>query len=126
MRKKIITLVVAAALAGATAPALGDASVRDGKVGLSVKGTKLKVRSVSGWMDGHGTGVKARLYTVRSGVRTDLTRWKDATPRSYGMTQLSDVNWDWNRKPKKFGNGTLLCIEFNKAINDNPCARIHS
>ncbi|MFJ2885486.1 hypothetical protein ACIO53_05560 [Streptomyces sp. NPDC087305] len=88
---------------------------------VSVKGSGLSVRHAGGWMDGHGTGVRARLYTVYQGSRTDLTRWKDATPRTVGMTQFSDV--DWNLHGKRFSIGTWLCVQF-KNFDDQPCAKI--
>ncbi|KUO19163.1 hypothetical protein [Streptomyces dysideae] len=114
--------VVFLSLACATAPAHADASVKDGKVGLSVKGKGLSVKQAGGWMDGHGTGVRARLYTVYKGQRADITRWKEATPVTAGTTQFSNV--DWNLNGRSFRNGTWLCIEFNK-VDGTPCAKIH-
>jgi hypothetical protein len=109
-------------LAGASAPAQADATVTEGKVGLSIQGDGLSVKRAGGWMDGHGTGVRARLYTVYKGKRTDITKWKDATPVTAGATKLSNV--DWNLKRRSFRNGTWLCIEFNSA-DGTPCAKIH-
>ncbi|MFF5306718.1 hypothetical protein ACFY5F_45925 [Streptomyces sp. NPDC013161] len=122
MRKTITVAAAALSLACLTAPAQADATITEGKVSLSVKGSGLSVRHAGGWMDGHGTGVQARLYTVYQGSRTDLTRWRDATPRTFGMTQFSDV--DWNLHGRRFRNGTWLCVQFNKA-DDEPCAKIH-
>ncbi|MGW1026739.1 hypothetical protein ACWD4J_24115 [Streptomyces sp. NPDC002577] len=73
-------------------------------------------------MDGHGTGVRARLYTVYNGVRNDVTKWKDATPIPAGMTKFSHV--DRNLRGRTFRHGTWLCIEFNKT-DGTPCAKIH-
>ncbi|AQW48557.1 hypothetical protein SHXM_02020 [Streptomyces hygroscopicus] len=73
-------------------------------------------------MDGHGTGVRVGLYSVYKGVRTDVTRRKNATPTSAAMTRFSNVNWKFKRR--KFTNGTWLCIEFNKT-DVRPCAKIH-
>ncbi|MCT9114206.1 hypothetical protein N4G69_53795 [Streptomyces mirabilis] len=103
------------------ASAQADATITEGKVSVSVKGTGLSVSRAGGWMDGLGTGVRARLYTVYQGSRTDLTKWKDATPRTAGMTQFSDV--DWNLHGKRFTHGTWLCIQFNKS-DDAPSAKI--
>ncbi|MFE2972393.1 hypothetical protein ACFXKC_54425 [Streptomyces sp. NPDC059340] len=122
MRKMITGTVTALSLVCLTAPAQADATITEGKVSVSVKGTGLSVRRAGGWMDGLGTGVRARLYTVYQGSRTDLTKWKDATPRTAGMTQFSDA--DWNLHGRRFTNGTWLCIEFNKS-DDEPCAEIH-
>ncbi|MCL7377015.1 hypothetical protein [Streptomyces sp. 35G-GA-8] len=110
------------ALVGVTTPAHADATVEEGKVGLTVKGKGLVVNRAGGWVDGHGTGVEARLYRVYKGGRSNITGWKDATPVSVGMTRFSDVNW--NLKGRKFPDGTWLCIEFNKD-GDSPCAKIH-
>ena len=122
MRKTITVAAAALSLACLTAPAQADATITEGKVSLSVKGSGQSVRHAGGWMDGHGTGVRARLYTVYQGSRTDLTRWRDATPRTFGMTQFSDV--DWNLHGRHFRNGTWLCLQFNKS-DDEPCAKIH-
>ncbi|MER6405931.1 hypothetical protein ABT269_20835 [Streptomyces viridosporus] len=72
-------------------------------------------------MDDHGTGVRARLYTVYKGQRSHLTRWKDATPVSAGMPKFSSADWKLNRT---FRDGTWLCIQFNQAPG-TPCAKIH-
>lgn len=72
-------------------------------------------------MDGHDTGVRARLYTVYKGTRTNITRWKDATPVSAGLTKFSDVDWPLHRR---FPDGAWLCIEVNRA-DGAPCAQIH-
>ncbi|GGZ92305.1 hypothetical protein GCM10010344_70030 [Streptomyces bluensis] len=109
-------------LACAAVPANADATVTEGKVGLSVKGKGLSVKRAGGWMDGHGTGVRGRLYTVYRGERTDITRWKDATPVTAGRTKLSSV--DWNLKGRSFRDGTWLCIQVNRA-DGTPCAKIH-
>ncbi|MBO3681667.1 hypothetical protein ACH4TQ_50170 [Streptomyces sp. NPDC021218] len=123
MKKKICAVAATAFLLGGTAcPAHADATVKKGKVGLVVKGKGLSVNQAGGWMDGHGTGVRARLYSVYKGVWTDITRWKDATPTSGGMTRFSNVNWRFNGR--KFSNGAWLCIEFNKT-DSRPCAKIH-
>ncbi|MFH9964879.1 hypothetical protein ACH4PR_26375 [Streptomyces mirabilis] len=122
--KKMICAAAAAllALAGPASSAHADATIQKGKVGLSVKGRGLSVNRAGGWMDGHGTGVQARLYTVYMGGRTDITTWKDVTPVSAGMTKFSNV--DWNLKGKTFRGGTWLCIQFNKT-DDTPCAQVH-
>lgn len=99
----------------------GIVEVRE-KVGLSVKGKGLSVNRASGWMDGHVTGVEARLYTVYKGGRSNITDWKDTTPVSPAMTQFSNV--DWNLKGRTFPNGNWLCIEFDHT-DDSPCAKIH-
>ncbi|MCG0065982.1 hypothetical protein L0F81_22240 [Streptomyces tricolor] len=124
MRHRLITAAVSVlvlAVVGSGAPAHADATVHEGKVGLSVKGQGLRVQRAGAWMDGHGRGVRARLYTVYEGTRTDLTRWQDATPRSVGISRFSDVGWKLNRR---FRHGTWLCVEFNRA-DGAPCARIH-
>ncbi|MGW0885908.1 hypothetical protein [Streptomyces sp. NPDC002671] len=118
----IIPAVLTLALMCTGSPVHADATKTDGRVGLSVKGHGLSVKRAGGWMDGHGTGVRARLYTVYQGDRTDLTRWKDTTPRTVGISKFSDV--DWNLKGRKFPNGTWLCIQFNRA-DGTPCAQIH-
>ncbi|MFI8106683.1 hypothetical protein [Streptomyces sp. NPDC086023] len=82
MRKTIYVMTAAAVLLAA-APAHADAKARDGKVGLSVRGKGLRVDQAGGYMDGHGTGVRARLITYTpDGYRSALTGWKDATPVS--------------------------------------------
>ncbi|MCC4314801.1 hypothetical protein [Streptomyces malaysiensis] len=93
-----------------------------GKAGLVVKGKGLSVDRAGGWMDGHGTSVRARLYAVRAGVRMEVTRWKNATPVSAGVKKFSNV--DWKLRGRRFSDGTWLCIEFNKT-DDRPCAKIH-
>jgi hypothetical protein len=81
MARWLITpAALALALAGTVSPAHADATIEDGKVGLNVTGHGLSVQRAGGWMDGHRTGVRGRLYTVYQGERTTLTRWKDATP----------------------------------------------
>ncbi|MGW7043253.1 hypothetical protein ACWGDT_11110 [Streptomyces avermitilis] len=94
MRKMITGTVTALSQVCLTAPAQADATMTEGKVSVSVKGSGLSVRRARGWMDGLGTGVRARLYTVFQGSRADLTKWKDATPRTAGMTPFSDVDWN--------------------------------
>ncbi|MER7734740.1 hypothetical protein ABTX80_27985 [Streptomyces erythrochromogenes] len=65
----------------APTPAHADAKAKDGKVGLSVYGKGPRVDSVGAHVDGHGTGVRARLITYTpQGYRSELTGWKDATP----------------------------------------------
>ncbi|MEV5348935.1 hypothetical protein [Streptomyces achromogenes] len=115
--------LLALALLCPAVPAHADATKVAGNVGLSVTGRGLSVQRAGGWMDGHDTGVRARLYTVYKGGRTDLTRWKDATPRTVGIRRFSDVE-DWNLRGRRFRNGTWLCIQFN-ASDSSPCARIH-
>lgn len=122
MKHMTAVAVAFLSLACATAPAHANATVTDGKVGLSVKGNGISVKRAGGWMDGHGTGVRARLYTVYQGSRTDITKWKDATPITAGMTKFSMV--DWNLKGRRFQDGTWLCVEFSKA-DGTPCAQIH-
>ncbi|MER6145911.1 hypothetical protein ABT174_38870 [Streptomyces sparsogenes] len=122
--KKMICVPVAAffALTSPAFPAHADATVKDGNVGLVVKGKKLSVQQAGGWLEGHGANRRARLYTVYNAVRTDVTRWKDASTVSAGRRKLSTANW--NLRGRNFPNGTWLCIEFNKSENQ-PCAKIH-
>ncbi|MFD8633739.1 hypothetical protein [Streptomyces sp. NPDC059533] len=123
MRKTIYALT-AAALLFAAAPAHADAKVSDGKVGLSVYGKGLRVDDVGAHMEGHGTGVRARLITYTpKGYRSELTGWKDATPVTAAMTKASIVRWTW-KGGKKFADGTRLCVEFN-TVQGEPCAVIH-
>ncbi|MFD9336606.1 hypothetical protein ACFWBF_19705 [Streptomyces sp. NPDC060028] len=57
-------------------------------------------------MEGHGTGVRARLITYDpDGYRSKLTAWKDATPVSAALTKASMVGWTW-KGGKKFAHGT--------------------
>lgn len=122
MKKMIYVGIAAVLLAGTSTPASASTTVEDGDVGLVVKGKGLKVDRAGGWMDGHGTGVKARLYAIYpEGGHYDVRGWKDATPVSAGGTKFSDVDWKLN---KKFKHGTRLCIQFNKS-DGIPCARIH-
>ncbi|MFE2857381.1 hypothetical protein ACFXJO_40470 [Streptomyces lavendulae] len=123
MRKTIYTLT-AAALVFAAAPAHADAKASDGKVGLSVRGKGLRVDDVGAHMEGHGTGVRARLITYTpQGYRSELTGWKDATPVTAALTKLSSVGWTW-KGGKRFPGGTKLCVEFN-IVPGEPCAVIH-
>ncbi|MGN5392566.1 hypothetical protein [Streptomyces sp. JL7001] len=124
--RKLIYATAAAGLVfiAAPAPAHADAKTKDGKVGLSVYGTGLRVDSVGAHIDGHGTGVRARLITYTpQGYRSELTGWKDATPISAALTKMSMVSWKW-KGGKKFSHNTKLCVEFNHAQGE-PCARIH-
>lgn len=123
MRKTIYALTAAALLFGA-APAHANAKASDGKVGLSVYGKGLRVDDVGAHMEGHGTGVRARLITYDpDGYRSALTGWKDATPVSAALTKASIVGWKW-KGGKKFAHGTKLCVEFN-VVQGEPCAVIH-
>lgn len=123
MRKTIYALT-AAALVLAAAPAHADAKAKDGKLGLSVYGKGLRVDEVGAHMEGHGTGVRARLITYTpKGYRSELTGWKDATPVSAAMTRLSMVGWTF-KGGRKFAQGTKLCVEFN-VVQGEPCAVIH-
>ncbi len=61
--RKTIYMLTAAALVFAAAPAHANANASDGKVGLSVYGKGLRVDDVGAHMEGHGTGVRARLIT---------------------------------------------------------------
>ncbi|MBT1186628.1 hypothetical protein HET69_22140 [Streptomyces sp. CJ_13] len=123
MRKTIYAVTAAAVVFGA-APAHADAKARDGKVGLSVYGKGLRVDDVGAHMEGHGTGLRARLITYDpDGYRSALTGWKDATPVSAALTKLSTVGWKW-KGGKKFAHGTKLCVEFN-IVQGEPCAVIH-
>lgn len=61
--RKTIYMMTAAALVFAAVPAHADAKATDGKVGLSVYGKGLRVDTVGAHIDGHGTGVRARLIT---------------------------------------------------------------
>ncbi|MFF9220782.1 hypothetical protein [Streptomyces viridosporus] len=121
MRKITTTALVLGMVLLTRTPAQTDARVKDGTVGLSVKGKGLRVKAVGGWMDGHGTGVRARLYTVYKGQSSNVTRWKDATPVSAGMPKFSSTDWKLNRS---FRDGTWLCIQFTQAPG-TPCAKIH-
>ncbi|MFJ4633557.1 hypothetical protein [Streptomyces sp. NPDC088847] len=121
MKRMITAALAALALAATAAPAHADATVKDGKVSLSVKGHGLTVRRAGGWIDSLGTGIRARLYTVDHGERHILTRWKDATPITYGTVRMSSVDWPLNRR---FRAGTWLCIEFHHT-DGAPCAQIH-
>lgn len=120
----MIYVMTAAVLALGAGPAHADAKASDGKVGLSVRGKGLWVDDVGAYMEGHGTGVRARLTTYTpQGYRSELTGWKDATPVSAAMTKLSTVGWKW-KGGKKFAHGTKLCVEFN-VVQGEPCAVIH-
>ncbi|MGW3100005.1 hypothetical protein ACWDCC_41945 [Streptomyces sp. NPDC001102] len=111
MRRKFITLAAAAlVVVGMTAPAHADATVDDGRVHLVVRGDGLSVTRVSGWMDGHGTRVRARRYTVYNHKASDVMGWKNATRRSYGGREFFNVDWNWGRRPHHYANGTWLCI----------------
>ncbi|MGO4754857.1 hypothetical protein AB4212_40710 [Streptomyces sp. 2MCAF27] len=123
MKKMICTSAATLfALLSTALPAHADATVKRGDVGLVVKGEGLSVEQAGGWVDRHGAGIKARLYAVNMGSRTDVTRWKNAATVSAGRTRFSSVNW--NLRGRNFTNGTWLCIEFNKSDNQ-PCAKIH-
>ncbi|MFC6134722.1 hypothetical protein [Streptomyces spororaveus] len=123
MRKRIYMLT-AAALVFAAAPAYADAKAEDGRIGLSVYGKGLRVNDVGAHMEGHGTGVRARLITYTpKGYRSELTGWKDATPVTAALTKLSTVGWKW-KGGKTFPHGTKLCVEFN-TVSGEPCAVIH-
>ncbi|MFE4205449.1 hypothetical protein ACFRSX_31060 [Streptomyces goshikiensis] len=115
----VTTLVLLTAV-----PAHADATARDGRIGLSVRGKGLTVTRASGHLDGHGTGVRARLigYTP-AGYRSELTGWKDATPVSAAMTKISAVGWEW-KGGRRFADGSKLCVEFN-SVEGEPCAVIH-
>ncbi|MEU7428278.1 hypothetical protein [Streptomyces sp. NPDC040750] len=110
MTLRLIRTLAAAVLVLVCAgtPAHADAHITDGKVGISVKGHGLRVKRATGWMDGHATGARARLHTVYKGTSTNLTHWRDATPRTVGVARFSDVNWNLNGTVE---NGTWLCIE---------------
>ncbi|WP_330334731.1 hypothetical protein OHS33_36575 [Streptomyces sp. NBC_00536] len=91
---------------------------------LSVRGKGLRGDDVAAFMEGHGTGVRARLITYDpDGYRSKLTGWKDATPVGAALTKASLVGWTW-RGGKKFAHGTKLCVEFN-VVQGEPCAVIH-
>ncbi|GHD80046.1 MULTISPECIES: hypothetical protein [Streptomyces] len=123
MRKTIYAVTVAAVVFAA-APAHANAKAKDGQVGLSVYGKGLRVEEVGAHMQGHGTGVRARLITYDpDGYRSAFTGWKDATPVSAALTKLSTVGWKW-KGGKKFAHGTRLCVEFN-VVQGEPCAVIH-
>ncbi|MER8009633.1 hypothetical protein [Streptomyces sp. NPDC094149] len=124
MRRKIITLAAAAlVVVGMTAPAHADATVGDGRVHLVVEGDGMSVTRVSGWMDGHGTRVQARLYKVYNHQASDVVGWRNATWRSYGGREFFGVSWNWEQRPHHYANGTWLCIQFNRA-DGAPCAKI--
>lgn len=54
--------------------------------------------------------------------RSELTGWKDATPVSAAMTQLSTVGRTL-KGGRKFAQGTKLCVKFN--VVQGECAVIH-
>ncbi|WP_328741021.1 hypothetical protein OHA91_38580 [Streptomyces erythrochromogenes] len=64
----MIHVLTAAAVVFAAAPAHADVKAGDGRVGLSAWGEGLRVSSVGAPMDGHGTGVRARLITYTLGA----------------------------------------------------------
>ncbi|MGW7333357.1 hypothetical protein ACWGIU_33120 [Streptomyces sp. NPDC054840] len=110
----MIYAVTAAALMFAVAPAHADAKASDGRVGCVLGGKGLRVTGVGAHMDGHGTGVRARLITYRpKGYQSELTGWKDATPVSVALTKMSMVSWKWGGKGRAFEHGTKLCVEFH-------------
>ncbi|MFG2176966.1 hypothetical protein ACGFMO_37330 [Streptomyces niveus] len=119
-----VVAVAALVLAGTTTPASASATVERGNVTLKVTGKGLRVDRAGGWRDGHGTGVKGRLYAVHpDSGRYEVRAWKSATRMSAGNTRFSDVDWTLNTR---FAPGTKLCLEFNKgATGGTPCARIH-
>ncbi|MFD9297728.1 hypothetical protein ACFWB1_21845 [Streptomyces goshikiensis] len=120
----MILVMMLAPLVLGVGPAYADAKAKDGKVGLSVKGRGLRVDRVGGAMDGHGTGVRARLITYTpEGYRSELTGWRDATPVTAALTKLSTVGWRW-KGGREFADGTRLCIEFN-LVQGEPCAVVH-
>ncbi|MFE2879200.1 hypothetical protein ACFXG6_32910 [Streptomyces roseus] len=122
--RKMIYALTAAALVFAAAPAHADAKAKDGKVGLSVYGKGLRVDEVGAHVEGHSTGVRARLITYTpKGYRSEITGWRDATPVSAAMTRLSTVGWTF-KGGRKFAQGTRLCVEFN-VMQGEPCAVIH-
>ncbi|MGM9470256.1 hypothetical protein [Streptomyces murinus] len=117
----IILAAAALTLASVAAPAHANADITEGKVSLNVQGHGLRVQRADGWMDGHGAGVRARLYTVYKAERTELTGWKAARPRTAGSQRFMQATWKLNRS---FPQGAWLCVQFNKA-DGNPCAQIH-
>ncbi|MGW2865633.1 hypothetical protein [Streptomyces sp. NPDC001205] len=123
--RKLICLTATLLMIG-TAPAYANANKTEGRVTLSVRGSGLRVDRVIGSMDGHGTGVRAQLYEFAAGSTPyNVTGWKAASPQSWGMTKASVVEWVW-KGGRTFPSGTRLCIVFNRAPGDNPCAVIHS
>ncbi|MFJ9765672.1 hypothetical protein ACIRUY_17850 [Streptomyces erythrochromogenes] len=80
-------------------------------MGLSVRGKGLRVTGVGAHMDGHGTGVRARLITCTpEGYRSELTGWKDANPVSAALIKVSMISWKWAGKGRAFEHGTKLCV----------------
>ncbi|WP_406503207.1 hypothetical protein [Streptomyces sp. NBC_00212] len=125
MRKTLPAVLAAAALALCPAPAHANATVENGRVGIHVQRSGPRVDSVDGYMAGHDTGARAHLYAFAAGPTPhNVTGWKNATRRSWGLTKTSTVSWAW-KGGHTFPAGTRLCIAFNKAPGDNPCAIIH-
>ncbi|WP_329550501.1 hypothetical protein [Streptomyces sp. NBC_00696] len=108
MKRMTTAALAVLALAATAVPAHADATVKDGRVGLSVKGHGLSVRRAGGWIDSPGIGVRARLYTVHQGERRTFTRWKDTTPIIHGAVRVASVEWELGRR---FTSGTRLCIK---------------
>lgn len=121
MKPKLIMCAVALLLTVTTTPAAASTTAEEGNVGLTVRGSGLTVDRAGGWRDGHGRGVKARLYTVHKGLRTELRGWKAAKRVTAGGQRFMDVDWTLNTRHP---HGSWLCIEFTGGTGA-PCARIH-
>ena len=87
MNRTITAVLTVLALAATAAPAHADATVKEGKVSLSVKGHGLTVRRVGGWIDSLGTGVRVRLYIVDHGERRRFGRAVPPFPFEIHRTQ---------------------------------------
>ncbi|GGU30321.1 hypothetical protein [Streptomyces violascens] len=125
MNKTLPLALATATLALCTAPAHANATVEEGKVGIHVKGHGLRVDTVDGYIDGQPTGTRAQLYTLTArSTPHNITGWQNATHHTWGLTKTSIVHWNW-KGGRAFPDGTRLCIAFNKAPGDNPCAIIH-
>lgn len=123
MKKTLPAVLASSVLALYTAPTHANATIEDGRVGIHVRGSGLRVGTVDGYMDGHD--VRAQLYAFAAGSTPyNVTRWKNATRRSWGLTKTSTVSWAW-KGGRTFDDGRRLRIVFNKAPGENPCAVIH-
>lgn len=125
MRKLICATGTVLLVCAAALPAQANANKHQGRVDLSVRGSGLRVDRVSGVLDGDPSGVRAQLYAfVGTGPLYNVTSWKNATRQRWGINRVSTVDWEW-KGGRTFPPGTRLCIVFNRAPGDNPCAVIH-
>ncbi|MBH1939224.1 hypothetical protein I5Q34_34050 [Streptomyces sp. AV19] len=117
-----VVAAVAALLAGACAEAGADADIREGAVGLTVRGRGLHVSRVAASVDGHPADTRGRLVAVGpDGYERTVRGWTYGRPVSAGMTRLTVIVWRINRT---FEPGTRLCAEFSAAAG-RACAVIH-